>query len=337
MRVLTQLRYVVFALAPAAAVSCGSDKSGVSGPGVSPSPNFVRLQSDPGDYIGAGQSYTYTQADAILTVAANGGYLSITINGDQRWYGDFQSPNTLSQLQPGTYTGLQRYPFHDPAKGGLSWYGEGRGCNTLTGSFTVDSVTYDRGNLTSIDLRFEQHCEGASAALRGTIHWRSDDPTVPPGPVNPVPAGLWQPAPGSTPAVGNHVYLSSEAGDYIGAGQTYTYTPANATIGVTAIGGHLSVGVSGAQGWSGDFQAMSPLSQLQPGYYADLRRYPFHNPAKGGLSWSGEGRGCNTLVGWFAIDSVTYANGNVTALDLRFEQHCEGGAPALHGAIHWRP
>jgi hypothetical protein len=80
---------------------------------------------------------------------------------------------------------------------------------------------------------------------------------------------------------------------------------------------------------------MYTLSQLQLGYYPDLRRYPFHNPAKGGLNWSGQGRGCNTLRGWFAVDRVTYTNGILTALDLRFEQRCEGGIPALHGAIHW--
>jgi hypothetical protein len=79
---------------------------------------------------------------------------------------------------------------------------------------------------------------------------------------------------------------------------------------------------------------MNTLSQLQPGYYSDLKRYPFHNPAKGGLSWSGQGRGCNTLQGWFAIDRVIYTNGILTALDLRFEQRCDGGAP-LHGAVHW--
>ena len=171
--------------------------------------------------------------------------------------------------------------------------------------------------------------------MLGTIHWRSDDTTGPPGPVNPVPAGLWRPAPGSTPPSGSYVYLNSDAGDFIGAGQTYTYTPVNATIAVTANAGHLSVTVNGVEGWFGDFQAMSTLSQLAPGYYADLRRYPFHNPVKGGLEWFGEGRGCNTLLGWFAIDGVTYTNGNLTALDLRFEQRCEGGTPALHGAIHW--
>src|SRR5439155_1510183 len=225
------LRYFLFPLVGVAAAACGSDKSGITGVGGSPSPNFVQLQSDPGDYIGGGQTYNYTQASAILTVTANGGHLSVSISGDQQWSGDFQSPSALTQLQPGTYSGLQRYPFNDPATRGLSWYGEGRGCNILTASFTVDSVTYANGNLTTIDLRFEQHCEGGNSA--------------------------------------------------------------------------------------------------------GLRRYPFGRPARGGLSWDGEGRGCNPLLGWFAIDGITYTNGSLTALDLRFEQHCEGGTPALHGAIHW--
>jgi len=47
------------------------------------------------------------------------------------------------------------------------------------------------------------------------------------------------------------------------------------------------------------------------------------------------GRGCNTLTGWFVVDSVTYNEIALTAIDLRFEQHCEGDLPALHGEIHW--
>ncbi len=299
------------------------------------SPNFVRLQSDPGDYIGAGGTYEYSQANAIITVTASGGHLAVGIQGDQGWSGDFQEPNTLSRLEPGTYTGLTRYPFHNPAVGGLSWSGEGRGCNTLTGSFTIDRVNYVNNALTAIDLSFEQHCEGGTPALHGSIHWDASDPTSPPGPVFPVPDGLWQPAPGSTPETGNFVYLNSDAGDYIGQGQTYTYTPETATTTLSTNQGHLTVAVSGAQGWNGDFQTMYTLSQLAPGYYPDLQRYPFHNPAKGGLSWYGEGRGCNRLLGWSVVDRVVYTNGVLTALDLRFEQRCEGGTAALHGAIRW--
>jgi hypothetical protein len=157
------------------------------------------------------------------------------------------------------------------------------------------------------------------------------------GPVNPPPAGLWQPASGSTPAIGNFVYLQSDAGDYIGLGRTYTYTPVTAILSVSASGGLLSVGVNGNELWTGNFQTMNTISQLQPGYYPGLKRYPFNNPVLGGLSWYGDGRGCNTLQGWFAVDSVTYVNGTLTAIDLRFEQNCEGGTTALHGAIHWGP
>jgi hypothetical protein len=290
--------------------------------------NYVRLQSDPGDYIGAGQTFEYNQTNSVFTVTANAGTLHLHIDGDQWWYGDFQEPSSLSRWQVGSYTGLQRYPFHDPAVGGLAWYGEGRGCNTLTGSFTVDSVTYTQNALTAIGLHFEQHCEGGSTALHGAIYWRSDDASRPPGPVMPIPAQLWRPPSGSTPASGNYVYVSSDVGDYIGQGQTNTYT----TVNVSTNGGLLGVST---QSFGGSFQAMNSLTKLETGYYPDLHRYPFHNPAKGGLDWSGEGRGCNTLTGWFVVDGVTYAADTLTTVELRFEQHCEGGAPALHGAIRW--
>jgi len=296
-------------------------------------PNYVNLQSDSGDYIGGGQTYGYTNANAQITVSATGGYLSVTVKGDQEWWGNFQLPSTLTQLQPGAYSNLHRYPFYTP---GLSWYGEGRGSNTLTGSFTIDNVVYVNGALNEIDLSFEQHSEDGVPALHGQIHWTAIDKTPLPGPVNPLPAGLWKAAPGSTPATGNYVYLQSDSGDYIGGGQSYSYTNANAQISVAATGGRLNVNISNNQdNWSGDFQAMSSLNQLQPGYYGSLMRYPFNNPIKGGLDWDGNGRGCNTLTGWFVVDNVNYENGVLSTADLRFEQHCEGGIPALHGQIHW--
>jgi len=330
------MKYYVMLVLFFASSLAGCGGGNIDSGGQSPPPaNFITLQSDAGDYIGAGKSYSYTQASAQISISATGGHLTIGISGDENWSGDFQVPNTYSQLQPGSYNNLQRYPFHDPAKGGLSWYGEGRGCNTLTGWFVIDSVTYADNVLTAIDLRFEQHCEGATAALHGQIHWTSNESTTPPGPVNPPPAGLWQPVAGSTPATGNYIYLQSEVGDYIGQGLTYTYTPSNATIGVNASGGHLTASVSGTASWGGDFQTMNSISQFQPGYYGGLQRYPFHNPVKGGLDWFGQGRGCNTLTGWFVVDNVTYVSGVLTAIDLRFEQHCEGATAALHGQIHW--
>lgn len=165
-----------------------------------------------------------------------------------------------------------------------------------------------------------------SAALTFTI---GDGGPIPP------PPGLWAPAPGTTPASGSYVYLESDPGDYIGGGQVLTYTPANATLTFTGSAGYVGVAIGGGAWWNGDFQAMASLPLLVPGFYGDLARYPFHDPARGGLSWSGEGRGCNTLTGWFVVDAVSHAGGALTAVDLRFEQHCEGGPPALHGQLHW--
>jgi hypothetical protein len=298
--------------------------------------NYVYLQSDGGDYVGGGRTYTYTQANAVLEVNVSGNELRVNVNGNENWGGIFKGLDAVATLPPGYYGGVQRWPFHNPVKGGLDFSGQGRGCNELSGWFSIDSLTVSGGAITSLDLRFEQHCENGPPALRGKVHWTSNDPTQPAGPVFPSPTNLWRPAAGATPATGNYVYLKSQPNDYIGLGDSYTYTQTNSVLGLTVSGARLTVEVDGFESWTGDFQGMNTLQQLQPGYYANLRRYPFHNPVAGGLSWSGEGRGCNELTGWFVIDSISFSGANLASVDLRFEQHCDGG-PALNGQVHWAP
>jgi len=294
-------------------------------------PNAIRLQSDPGDPVGAGKSYSYTQANAIISVEPSGGAsvpvtLTVNVHGDESWSGFFTMPAGKIRMEAGTY------------QDALNWFGRNACITptgyTPTGSFTVDRVSYDSARLTAIDLRFEQRCSGYAGAFHGTIHWRSDDPTRPPGPISP-PTGLWRPRDGATPAGTNFVYLQSESGDYVGQGQTYLYTSATATLDLVADSRHVFVGVGYTDNWSGDFLAMSSIPRFEPGYYSGLGRYPFVNPTKGGLDWFGQGRGCSAISGWFVIDHVTYAADTLEAIDVRFEQHCEAGPKALHGAIHW--
>lgn len=338
-----KLRRLLPAVVVVLLTACGGGGSGPASepppppppPTAGPEPSYVDLSSDAGDYIGQGQIYSYSKADARITVTTEGAHLTILIEGDEHWLGEFRLPDGYTELQPGSYPDLERFGFHDPAAGGLSWTGEGRGCNSSTGWLIIDSVTYDGQTLMGVDLQFEQHCEYFAAALHGEIHWDADDATSPPGPVLPLPSELWEPSAGSTPATGNYAYLDSEQGDYIGIGGEYLYTQPDSTISVNTADGYLSVFVGGNEEWYGHFQVMNVLSGLEVGYYPDLRRYPFHNPVKGGLSWYGEGRGCSALTGWFAVDNVTYDGSTVTAVDLRFEQHCQGDTPALHGEIHW--
>ena len=296
--------------------------------------DYVYLKSDAGDFIGQGGTYLYTRASAVLTVSATGGLLTVGVKGDEWWNGDFQTMTSVTDLEQGYYPGLERYPFNDPTKGGLDWSGDGRGSNTLTGWFAIDSVTYDNGDLTAITLRFELHSEGETPALHGAIHWEADDTTQPPGPVVPVPASLWQPAAGVVPTSGNYVYLESAPGEYVGAGRAYLYTPATAELNVTSGGGDLEVRVNGDEMWEGTFDTMDTVTDIEPGYYPGLELVP-GNPAKGCLDWSGDGRGADSGTGWFAVDSVTYTGDTLTALDLRFTLAAGAGKPALHGVVHW--
>jgi len=292
-------------------------------------PNTITLTSDVGDYIGQGAAYSYTNASAIIRVTANASSIGLSISGDQAWTATFQAQSG-AQLATGVYSNATRFPFQGGGPG-LSWSGEGRGCNTLTGFFIIDSLSWTAGPaspLLALDLRFEQHCEGGAAALHGTIHWRADDPTKPPGPVTP-PANLWQPPAGATPTTGNFVYLQSEQGDYIGAGAVNLYQT-GITVSVTGARIAISVG-----GYNSTFQGMNSITELKAGYYGNLMRYPFNNPARGGFDWSGNGRGCNELLAWFVIDRVNYVNGLFAGVEARFEQHCDGLNPALHGAIRW--
>lgn len=297
--------------------------------------NYVYLQSDSGDPCGQGQTYTYTQANALITVISTVGDLSIRLEGDINWYGNFGAMSSITQLEPGYYGNLMGGRYSNPARGSLKWSGETTYINSVTGWYAVDDITYVDGKVTAFDLRFEQYSDGSTATLHGKIHWRADDPTMPPGPVTPIPTDLWQPAAGSTPSSGSYVYLQSDPGDYIGQGRTYIYTPDNAQISLTPSTGHLSITINGNEYWWGHLQAMIGIDQLQVGYYGNLEQWPFHNPVRGGLSWWGMGHASNTVTGWFAIDNVSYVNGALSAIDLRFEQHSEGDGPALHGQIHW--
>ncbi len=134
---------------------------------------LLGMRSDPGDYIGQGQSYLFMAADGTFTATRNfdnGVSLSFnTPDWSEWWYLDFAAPDA-AELTPGVYTGAMRFPFQDPGRPGLSVTGDGRGCNTLTGRFRVYEVQFGAGDAVDrFAASFEQHCEGADPALRGVI------------------------------------------------------------------------------------------------------------------------------------------------------------------------
>ena len=146
----------------------------------------LTMTSDAGDYIGQGLQYSYsTTNNDVFTSSSATNFVEIDVTGSNGdfWTLDFAAPAGQS-LTAGTYTSATRYPFQGSGAG-LSVYGNGRGCNTLTGNFTVSNISFGpSGYLQSFDASFEQHCEGAFPALRGQV-----DIVNPPAP-QPLQIGL---------------------------------------------------------------------------------------------------------------------------------------------------
>jgi hypothetical protein len=97
-------------------------------------------------------------------------------------------------IAPGTYLNAERASFASPGHPGLDVTFQGNGCNTVTGMFRIDEITFGdfdvvhgQQNIARFRATFEQHCEGAAPALFGTLFF---DVAGPPQPVAAAPVPL---------------------------------------------------------------------------------------------------------------------------------------------------
>ena len=300
-------------------------------------PSFVHLKSDEGDIVGMGRYYAYDLQNSAFSVEDFGPELRtyFRINGDEDWNMLLALPRSAGRIIPGSFVTVDATP-DDSLKMMIS--SEYFGCNLVTGWVSVDNATYAGDQLTSLDVRFERHCEGAPPALRGQIHWIANDTNFPPGPVNPPPVGLWSAPAASIPSSGNYVYVDdSDPRDWVGHGMKAVYTPLNSVISMDASNGHVTFGVAGANSWGIGLKAMQPLTQLEPGYYAIADKpYDQNNPSRGGMSFAGDGHVCLYVEGWFVVDNAVYQDGVLVAFDARLQQHCDNDPGISRIQIRWR-
>ncbi|NDQ56372.1 MAG: hypothetical protein GZ088_04765 [Acidipila sp.] len=134
----------------------------------------LAMSSQLGDYIGQGQLLLFTMADGAFSPSVNfDNGVSVVLRALDFWQLDFAGP-IHAILTTGNYNNAARFPFQPLGTPGLSVSGAGRGCNTLTGSFTVVDASYGpNGDFGRFGADFEQHCEGAPPALFGSIRIRS--------------------------------------------------------------------------------------------------------------------------------------------------------------------
>jgi hypothetical protein len=138
------------------------------------------FNSQPGDYIGQGQRFTLTPVDGTFSASGSSSNLAaLSFAGADSWTANFAAPGS-APLTPGVYTGAARYPFQPSNSPGMNISGAGRGCNTLTGQFTVLEAVYGTGGaLQRFAADYEQHCEGGAPALAGSVRYNSTFPLPP--------------------------------------------------------------------------------------------------------------------------------------------------------------
>jgi hypothetical protein len=139
---------------------------------------FLAFNSELGDYIGSGQNKVYTTIDGnIMSYSnlSNPNYVDIHFQGETWWDLNIAAPNGEA-ITTKKYTDATRYPFQSPTKPGLSFTGNGNGCNESYGEFEVLEISYSNtGELSSLAVNFTQHCEQLTApALRGIVRFNSN-------------------------------------------------------------------------------------------------------------------------------------------------------------------
>jgi hypothetical protein len=295
-------------------------------PAVGAGQTYVALQGAVGEYITGGKDYLHTLADSRISVTDTNGLVSVHVQSDEEWWGGFKVMDTIPQTAVGFYDQLTGLGTPNTTRGQLSWTGDGHSCSFYHGWYAVDEVSRVDGVLQSLTLRFSQSCDSLPAMF-GKVHWVAGDTTTPPG-VQPIPNDLWNADLG---VGGDYVYLEGAAGDPITYGESYLETRAYSPIYLSQSPGSATITVYGSKVWTGQFHAMEN-SELQPGYYPDLRAWQPANPVKGSAIWYGPGGPCTTVAGWFAVDDIVRVDGLITRLSLRFEQSCNGGPP-MHGKV----
>lgn len=128
-----------------------------------------RMTSEPGDPFGNGASFSNAAPPDSLVAWGAPNEVQAEIGG---WNLEIYAP-AGSRLEAGRrYTGAKLGYRFDGAPG-LRVIGNGRYCDSLDGEFTINSIAIDRWDaLRAVSLSFLLHCNGSSAALRGSLNYR---------------------------------------------------------------------------------------------------------------------------------------------------------------------
>lgn len=152
---------------------------GLAGPGPSATAgdNLLVLDSEPGDWLGQGDSHVFHSGDgtfsSLYTVRRG---FRVRFEGSGHWWTIEGSAGRSRRVTPGAYVpALDGAPSFGDTLPSLDVGGDGRGCNSGYGLFDVRQIAYDAGGTVSrLHLLFEYHCDDKTPALTGELRLDAD-------------------------------------------------------------------------------------------------------------------------------------------------------------------
>jgi hypothetical protein len=102
---------------------------------------------------------------------------------------------------------------------------------------------------------------------------------------------------------------------------------------VTFEAGEISLVFSGdGEDWDANFAAPSG-TYFERGMTITARRFFFQEANEGGIEISGDGRACNEIEGNIEVNEASFDADGLIALELSFEQRCDGQSTLLRGNL----
>lgn len=136
--------------------------------------------SQPGDFVGKGDSYYFPATDARVIAQMSGGNgASIDFySASHYWHLVFIAAGGV-RLTPGTYEGATRDSSDLTRHPVLVVSGEGSGCERSSGTFTINEIVYGANYaIDVIDASFAQSCDDGPL-LRGRVMFNASAPAPP--------------------------------------------------------------------------------------------------------------------------------------------------------------
>jgi len=133
--------------------------------------SYLKFVSPEGDYVGGGKNRAYDLSARATPPWPNGDGGVTAMAGP--WGIVFAAPLGAEALPVGKYFEAMRSPFREGSKPGLSFSGDGRGNNKLTGSFAVWQLDIVNGEVIALAADFLQRSEGKGPPLLGRLRYKS--------------------------------------------------------------------------------------------------------------------------------------------------------------------